>query len=358
MLKVLYLLNTVRHNTSEIENIEKGLWHDNNFFGMFRLRKYGFETNFLELEQFLSEWFTKFLRKYINIWWIHLPMSPLFFKYDIVFSSTAYSSMLLKAILHIRRPKWVILDFNIDGTIGNKTTFRQKMLHYAVSKADGIVTSSKAEEITLKERFPQLIDKIVFIHEGVDTQFFKPDLLVPEENFILSVGYNPDRDFKTVIEATKDLGIALVLATKPSRVEHLQPLPSHVTVKSFSHEEMQLAYKKAKIVVIGLNLKADNNDSMGTFAVAEALAMGKAVVVTKSKSLESYIEDGVSGRFVPIHDVGAMKDVITDVLGNDTKRQALGFAAREFAVKNVDAEIFAQKLGNYFRSLFTKNHRK
>lgn len=354
MLKVLYLLNTVRHNTDEIKNIDKGTWHDNNFFGMFRLRKYGFETNFLELEQFLPTRLTKFLRKYINIWWIHIPMFPLFLKYDVVFSSTAYSSMLLKAILNIKRPKWVILDFNIDGTIGNKKTFRQKMLHYAVSKADGIVTISKAEEITLKEKFPQLKDKILFIHEGVDTQFFKPDLSVAEENFILSVGYNPDRDFKTVIEATKDLGVPLVIATKLSRVEHLHPLPSHVMVKSFSHEEMQLAYKKAKIVVIGLNLKADNNDSMGTFAVAEALAMGKAVVVTKSKSLESYIEDGASGRFVPVHDIAAMKSVIVDVLGNDDKRKALGIAAREFAVKNVDAEIFAQKLGNYLNSLFSK----
>lgn len=355
MLKVLYLLNTVRHNTDEIKNIETGKWHDNNFFGMFRLRKYGFETNFLEIEQFLPIWLTKFLRKYINIWWIHMPMFPLFLRYDVVFSSTAYSSMLLKAILHIRRPKWVILDFNIDGTIGNGKTLRQKMLNYAVSKADGIVTISKAEEITLKEKFPQLKDKIIFIHEGVDTQFFKPDLSVPEENFILSVGYNPDRDFETVIEATKDLGVPLILATKPSRVEHLKPLPAHVVVKSFSHDEMQLAYKKARIVVIGLNLKSDNNDSMGTFAVAEALAMGKAVVVTKSKSLESYIEDGISGIFVPSHDVEAMKDAIVDLLENDDKRKAIGVCAREFAVKNVDSEIFAERLGNYLTSLFAKD---
>lgn len=355
MIKVLYLLNTVRHNTDEIENIEKGKWHDNNFFGMFRLRKRGFKTNFFELEQFLPAGLTKFLRKYINIWWIHLPMFPLFFKYDIVFSSTAYASMLLKAMLHLKRPKWVILDFNIDGTIGEKKTFRQKMLNFAVSRADGIITISKAEEITLKEKFPHLARKIEFIHEGVDTEFFKPDPTISEENFILSVGFNPDRDFKTVIEATKDLGVPLVLATKPSRVAHLQPLPPHVSVRSFSHDEMQREYQKAKIVVIGLNLKADNNDSMGTFAVAEALAMGKAVVATRSKSLESYIEDGKSGRLVPMHDFLAMKTAIEDLLQNDTKRREFGRAAREFAAKNVNTDVFADKLAQYFRALMAKD---
>lgn len=357
MIKVLYLLNTVRHNTDEIENIEKGKYHDNNFFGMFRLRRRGFETRFLELEQFLPECLTKFLRRYITIFWIHLPLFPLFFRYDIIFSSTAYASLLLKAILHLPRPKWVILDFNIDGSIGDAKTLRQKMLRYAVSKADGIITISKAEEITLKEKFPHLKDTIRFMPEGVDTDFFKPDRNLTEENFILSVGYNPDRDFKTVIEATKDLGVPLVLATKPSRVEHLQPLPPHVTVKSFTHDEMQKQYQKAKIVVIGLNLKKDNNDSMGTFAVAEAMAMGKAVIATRSKSMVSYIEHEKSGILVPVHDSLVMKNAIQELLADDAKRLKMGQAARDFAVKNVNAEVFADSLAAYFKALMVTKAR-
>jgi len=342
-MRALFLFNKVRNGTKEIENIKTGTGHDNHFFGMFRLRQYGIETNFLELEQFVPHWLAMFLRKYVlNIFWIHLPLFPLFLRYDVVISSTAYGSLLLKAILGIKKPKWVMIDFNISGTIGDNKSVRQKVFKYAVSKSDGIIAISKAEEEKLKLMFPHLREHIRFLHEGVDTNFFKPDPATEEEDFILSVGLDPSRDFKTLIEASKGLGVPVKLATRPERVATLLPLPPNVSVQLFPHDEMLRQYAKAKVVVVGLNMKGDNNDSMGTFAVAEAMAMGKAVVATKTRSLESYIEDGVTGRLVALHDAQAMRSAILDLLDNDEKRHEMGRQARLFAVQNFEADIFAE----------------
>lgn len=355
-MKVLYLFNKVRTGKSEIDNIKSGNGHDNHFYGMFRLRKHGIDSDFLEIEQYIPLSVAMFLRKHVlNIFWIHLPLFPLFLRYDIVISSTAYGSILMKAILGIKKPKWVIIDFNISGTIGEAKSFRQKVFKYAVSKVDGIIAISKAEEEKLKTMFPHMSERIRFFHEGVDTNFFKPNEKVEEEDFILSVGLDPSRDFKTLVEAARELDVSVKLATKPERVSALQPLPENVTAQLYPHDEMLKQYQKAKVMVVGLNIQhPESNDSMGTFAIAEAMSMGKAIVATRTNSLASYIEDGVTGRLVPAHDAEAMREAIAELLQNDNKRNEMGKAARVFAVQNIDAEIFGKNLAEYLKKLDNK----
>ncbi|MEK7662223.1 MAG: glycosyltransferase family 4 protein [Patescibacteria group bacterium] len=352
-MKILYLFNKVRAGGSELENIHSGKGHDNHFYGMLRLRKYGIETDFLEIEQFVPLWFALFLRRFVfNIFWVHLPLFPLFFKYDIVFSSTAYGPLLIKAIFGVKKFKWVMLDFNISGTIGGRRTLRQKIFYYAVSKTDGIITISEEEVSALEKLFPHLRGRIKFLHEGIDTEFFKPQASIDEERFILSVGRDPSRDFKTLIEATTGLGVRVKLATKREMVKNLEPLPPYVSVEHFSHDEMLRQYSKAAIVVIGLKLKQKApNDSMGTFAVAEAMSMGKAVIASKTNALASYIEDGVTGVLVPIGDVSALNRAIKNLMFDETKRHSMGRRAREYAQNKFSADIFAEGLAKFFKTL-------
>jgi len=82
--------------------------------------------------------------------------------------------------------------------------------------------------------------------------------------------------------------------------------------------------------------------------------MGKAIVATKTHSLASYIEDGVTGRLVPSRSADAMRTAIRELLNDNHKRHEMGRRAREFAVKNVEAEIFARNLADYFKSLMVK----
>jgi glycosyltransferase involved in cell wall biosynthesis len=356
-MKVLYLFNKVRTGTDELDKIAKGHSNDNQFLGMLRVRKYDIETDYIEIEQFVPKKFATWLRTHLlNIWWIHLPLLPKMRRYDIVFTSTAYGSLFVRSILGalgIKVPKWIMIDFNISGTIGDATQLRQKMFKWAVSKCDGIVAISQAEEQTLREMFPHLADRIIFLYEGVDTNYYKPsEKPITEENYILSVGLDPSRDFGTLIEASRGLDIEVRLATKPERIAQFLPLPPNVTGKLYSRQEMPDLYAKAKIIVNGLNMKADNNDSMGTFSVADAMSMGKAVIVTKTRSMASYIEDGVTGVFVPVRDPVAMREAIRDLIQNDTKRAEIGRRAREFVVEHVDAEIFSRKLAEFFKKVY------
>lgn len=352
-MRVLWLLNSVMADT--LANVEAGKGHDNWFYGMLRIRKYGVQSEHLEIEQFIPVSVANWLRKHIlTMHYAHIPLFPLFFRYDIVFTSTAYGCLILKALLRIKRFKWIIIDFNLLGTIGDGSQFRQRVFAWAIAHgADGIVAISEAAEKALKARFPHLADRIVCIREATDTEYFKPQEGIKEKNVVLSVG-NFGRDFDVVIEATKDLGVECRLATKLISSEKAKTLPSYVTVKRYGHDEMLRNYAEAKIAFVGIDPQDMYTDSVGTFALIEAMAMGKATILSDTKSAHSYAEHNVTGIMVPQHDPVALRKEIVALLGDDARRRALGTAARTFISEYANPDRFAHELAEYFTAVTTR----
>jgi glycosyltransferase involved in cell wall biosynthesis len=54
----------------------------------------------------------------------------------------------------------------------------------------------------------------------------------------------------------------------------------------------------------------------GYAVIVEAMAMGKAVIATRTQAPSDLIEDGVSGIYVPPGDVAAMRREIEKLLSN------------------------------------------
>ena len=66
-------------------------------------------------------------------------------------------------------------------------------------------------------------------------------------------------------------------------------------------------------------------------AVLEAMAAGRPIVATRAGGIPELVEDGVSGLLVPARDPEALARAILDLLGDATRRGALGARARERA---------------------------
>ena len=256
---------------------------------------------------------------------------------------------MLKAFFHIKSFKWVILDFNLLGTLQERTTRKQRIFDWAIRKgADGIVAISQAEADALKLRFPNLKDKIIFLHEATDTEFFKPRA-VAEKKQIITVG-NYARDFDTIIHAIEEIDINLLIVGKFPE-NKLKSLPPYVKAVQLNHEEMVRAYAESMIAVISLKTKDTYFDSVGTLSLGEAMSMGKATIVTHTKSMESYIYDGIDGIFVNREDVAQMRNAIVFLLKNDAKRRDLGQKARQFALQKLDPDVFAKHLAIFLKSV-------
>jgi glycosyltransferase involved in cell wall biosynthesis len=350
-MKVLCLFNRIKGPL--VSDIQEGKESDNSFFGMYRLRQHGVSAEFLEVEQFFPPRIARFLRRnFLNIHYIHLPLIPKFLKYDIVFTSTSFGSLLLKAIFRIKKPKWIMFDFSISGMIGEKKTFRQKVFHYIVSHGtDGVITISQREEDRIKKIFPKISDRVKFIPLGTDTNFFKPNDAIPETGGLLAVGKDPFRDYQTLIKAVKETNIPLTIITRPEHIKPFLPLPENIQSKTVTTKELLNEYSEAKIFVLSLTTKGGLNEAVGTSTLVEAMAMGKAIIATRTFTMQSYIQDGVNGILVPEGDFLAMKRAIFDLWNDEEKRKRLGRSAREFVIKNCDAEKFAETLANYFKAL-------
>ncbi|MEN9647304.1 MAG: hypothetical protein RLY57_108 [Candidatus Parcubacteria bacterium] len=343
--KIAFLFNKVRTK----QDISK-----NHFYGMYGLREHGFTTTYLEVEHILPKRLCTLLRKKIlTMHYAHLPLFPLFFAYDAIITSTAYASMIVFAALRsvgIHWFKWILLDFNILGTIGSAGSFRQKLFKWSVSKVDAIVAISEAEKEGLQSMFPHLANKIVFIPEATDLELFSPTESSASGRGVLAVG-TYGRDWKTLVEAVKGTDINLTIATKPRLVQDLLPLPHNVTARLYTPQEMKQLYSDACAVVVPLNPDPSYVDSVGTLSVGEAMAMGKAVVVSRTKSMESYIQDGVNGIYVEPRNVEMMREVLLELVGNKEKQETIGKSARTYAETVLSDKNFSKHLALLLQQL-------
>jgi len=350
-MKILYLFNRVR--TDIIRELENGRENDNSFFGMYRLPHFGIQAEHLEIEQFFSPKFASFLRRRIlNIHYVHLPLFTKFFKYDIVFTSTAFGSLLAKAIFRLKRPKWVMFDFSISGMVGKAETLKQKIFRFMISRGvDGIITISEEEARRIKKLFPKLSSGVQFIPLGTDTHFFNVDPAIQEDGGILTVGRDPYRDLGTFVRAFSDTAFPVTLIARSNQIQKLGKLPPHFTLKNPTSLDLVKEYARAKVFVLPLVMKDRLNEAVGCSTLVEAMAMGKAIVATRTFTMESYITDGENGILVPEGDAEALKKAVLDLLNDEPKRKRLGAEARRFAEKYCDAEKFAESLSVYFKKM-------
>jgi glycosyltransferase involved in cell wall biosynthesis len=85
-------------------------------------------------------------------------------------------------------------------------------------------------------------------------------------------------------------------------------------------------------VMADLDLAVLSSRNEGTpVALIEAAACGRPAVATSVGGVPSVVEDGVSGVLVPAGDRRALAGAVTELLGDDTARAAMGAAARERA---------------------------
>ena len=84
-------------------------------------------------------------------------------------------------------------------------------------------------------------------------------------------------------------------------------------------------YARARFVVVPLH---DVDFDAGVTTITEAMAMGKAVIATRTRGQVDVIRDGENGRYVPPGDVAALRAAIQDLLDRPDQADRMGKAGR------------------------------
>lgn len=176
--------------------------------------------------------------------------------------------------------------------------------------------------------------------QPVDEDFFAP-VDVPLEEYICAVG-SEARDYATFVEAVSSLPVRAEIAVGSSVLAvsgdvqesfrdvlrdatHTAPGAALRVHTQLDHKALRDLYAHARMVVVPL---LDVDSDCGVTVIAEAMAMGKAVVVTATRGQVDLVRDGENGLYVPPGDPAALRAAIQRLLDNPEEARRLGRAGR------------------------------
>lgn len=183
---------------------------------------------------------------------------------------------------------------------------------------------------------------------GVDTQFFAPrdQQVMPARPVIASAG-TANRDYSSLLAATHDLDADVRIAADsvwyPSRVDVAsRSMPANCEMRSYGdYLGLRELYASAAFVVVPLY---PANHACGLAVIAEAMAMGKAVITTRIAGRSDFIVEGQTGFYVEPRDIQGLRARIRCLLDDPARAAEMGRAARERMVARFSLEAYAGRI--------------
>lgn len=206
---------------------------------------------------------------------------------------------------------------------------RLQQLTHLLHRVDRFVVVSGAQERYLREEVGLPADRVRFMFDSVDHEFFAPrgdDS--DDDGYVLSVGAE-QRDYATLVAAVRRLGVPAVFVPSSRWVTAalIPDLPSGVTIReAIPFLELRELYERAAAVVVAV--RPGTQYAAGVNGLLEGMAMRKPVVVTETPGLAEYLDDGISMRTVPAGDPAAMAETLGAVLGDRATGRRLAGNAR------------------------------
>ena len=288
---------------------------------------------------------------------------------------------------HIGLPLALLLKLAGDRrphvTIGHRIATRRKAPFFRWLRADShlskIVLHSTLQRRLAVSELGIPGERLALMPYQVDTDFWRPQEGVPEERLICSAGLE-HRDYPTLFRAVDGLDVRLVVGAA-SYWSHQRnsaaaaPPPPNVEIGSFNYDELRRLYARAAFVVVPLY---DVDFQAGITTILEAMAMGKAVIVTHTRGQFDVVEDrravtrgdpprprepGLlhafaaahdlpvepNGLYVPPGDPEALRRAIAYLLEHPEERARLGAAGRRAVQSLMTVDQFAGRIGRLVR---------
>lgn len=385
-MKVLFLYAGSRK--AFYEKWKRGLVPDTQLLGLNYMEQLGMDAEFIE-------WRLPELLRRISFNLVHLPYILAIKKYDIVFLCAGLPLVFLaKYILRWKNPEFVIYNTYLANALKRHPC---GLLHWFNKKAieglDVIVCTARAQIQPLVDAGIAK-EKIVFRPIGIDARKFVERERFREKDgeepsghglpsggreergerirkkssegifsglssgsfsrdYLLSVGRDLGRDYKTLFEAVRDLPVRVVVATKPEAISGLT-VPPNVKIRfHIPYEEMPALYQNALFVVTPLKSSdnPDGSETSGQYGYLEPMAAGKAVIVSDKSVVRDYIEHEKTGILIPPENARALRAAIEKLIADEPLSVKLGRMAQQKVLSDFTSEHWARSLAEIFKSL-------
>jgi glycosyltransferase involved in cell wall biosynthesis len=249
-------------------------------------------------------------------------------------------------------PAVCVFDFHLATLWDRSSPLRRRQITAALRSAAAVVCLSDVQRRRLLERVRLDPGRLHACLLGIDHHYFQPSS-EPEEPYVVAVGKDLARDYETLARAAEGLDVPVVVVTEERNVRGID-LPANVEVtRDLPYTELRELYARAACVVLPVRGPdyAYGTESGGLTALMEAMAMGKAVVLSDRPIFAEYTRGGEAVSLVPAEDPDALRETIGSLLADAELRARLGRAARALVEEKLTMERFAEQLDRVARSV-------
>ena len=190
-------------------------------------------------------------------------------------------------------------------------------------------------------------ERLAVVPYGVDATFWSGPPDQEERGLVVSAG-REHRDYRTLVAALPSSATLSIADHSPfsPHATRRDPdtWPANVERVQLDPLRLRELYRRASVVVVPV---VESTMPAGITTLLEAMAMGKAVVVTETAELRGVVEDGVTGLTVRPGDVTAMRAAIEHLVDSPSTRLALGHRARQVILESYDVDVYARLLARH-----------
>lgn len=236
-------------------------------------------------------------------------------------------------------------------TIGHRLSTGKKQVFFTRLKVQArmntIFVYAAAQEAWAVQQMGIAPEKLALIPFHADSRFYCPQPGIPvRPDQICSAGLEW-RDYPTLIDAVQalpDLSVRLAAASPWSKHDNEtagRTLPAHVEARRYSYSELRELYAASSFVVVPLK---ETDFQAGVTTILEAMAMGKAVIATRTTGQTDVITDGENGLTVAPGDVSGWRKAICRLRDDAALRAHLGGNARRWVESHATLDKWSERV--------------
>lgn len=269
--------------------------------------------------------------------------------FDVVFSDGEHVGIPLALAMRL------VGDVRPHLMIAHHLTTGMKGLIFTLFSIDRgltrIVFHSRHQLEAARQRLGMPSTQLAFLPYAIDADFWSP-MPGREEPVVVSAGQE-HRDYLTLAQACGDLGQRVVIARGSAHSpKALSRDPArwspNFELANIDHLALRSLYARAQVIVIPL---VPTDFQAGVTTLLEAMAMGKACVVSATAGQLDVVQDGVSGIYVPPGDAGELRRALRFLAARPDVRSRLGRQARQAVSRGYHLNRYASSLAAHLDDL-------
>jgi glycosyltransferase involved in cell wall biosynthesis len=261
--------------------------------------------------------------------------------------ATAFVLVWLRRIFGFRAP--ILL---VDPAVSPGYPRRKRLQDYVIPRVDRVVVYGRVQLDYLASEYGTAAKGSFLYHRG-DVEFYRPPESASAQTnpYVFSIGLDESRDFDTLAHAARrsrdQLGVTHRFVLQTTRAV-AEPGILEIHRDPVSFPKLRQLYQEASLVVLPLR---DRLHPGGINTLLEAMATGRAIVVSRSRGILDYVIDGETARVVAPGNVEEMSNAIAELLANPREAARLGANARRFVVERCDNRVYAAEFASVIRNV-------